>query len=264
MSRHFSDGARNLIGRILVTDPAQRYTINDIVNDPWFRVGFDPAELAMGSRVEVSAQEVGSAMGDLEEGAVSPQARDDLSATRGGTVVAAGDDGFALATKLLNGAILGAPHLPLAGVDEAVAAAAVKKFNHAASHAVVTRPVLLRVPAAAAFTALNDYFARVIGPSYPRVRGEPTLELKAFVAAKHGLLTFLVELTPVVSGQHTLAEFKKGRGDVGDFNLFVEQLASSLDGALVGCELLPWGSSAAVSSPVAGKGVRGDSPSSTA
>ena len=48
MSRSFTPASANLVQNLLVVDPAKRYTINDILNDPWFKVDFDPALLALG------------------------------------------------------------------------------------------------------------------------------------------------------------------------------------------------------------------------
>ncbi len=48
MSRYFTEGACNLISKILVVDPEKRYNLNDIIKDPWFRAGFDPSLLEIG------------------------------------------------------------------------------------------------------------------------------------------------------------------------------------------------------------------------
>jgi|UniRef100_A0A7S4G104 serine/threonine protein kinase len=41
MAKHFSPGASNLISKILVVNPQSRYTLDQIIADPWFRVGWD-------------------------------------------------------------------------------------------------------------------------------------------------------------------------------------------------------------------------------
>jgi hypothetical protein len=45
MSRRFSPQVRNLIAKMLVVDPAKRITLDGIMADPWFRVGFDVGRL---------------------------------------------------------------------------------------------------------------------------------------------------------------------------------------------------------------------------
>ena len=40
--RHFSEGAKNLLSKILVADPKQRATIEDIMLDEWFQVDYVP------------------------------------------------------------------------------------------------------------------------------------------------------------------------------------------------------------------------------
>lgn len=45
MIRHISNGAKNLIARMMVVDPRCRITIEGIIADPWFQVGWDPSML---------------------------------------------------------------------------------------------------------------------------------------------------------------------------------------------------------------------------
>lgn len=45
MARHFSDGAKDLISKMLVTDPAARIKLDDVTKHSWFAEGWDPARL---------------------------------------------------------------------------------------------------------------------------------------------------------------------------------------------------------------------------
>lgn len=45
MARHFSDGAKDLISKILVTDPAKRITLREITQHSWFAIGWNPDQL---------------------------------------------------------------------------------------------------------------------------------------------------------------------------------------------------------------------------
>lgn len=45
MARHFSDGAKDLISKILVTDPGKRITLEEITQHSWFVIGWNPEQL---------------------------------------------------------------------------------------------------------------------------------------------------------------------------------------------------------------------------
>lgn len=55
MSSKILPAAANLINKLLVIDPKERYTINDILNDPWFLIDFDQSLLALGSMAPLKA-----------------------------------------------------------------------------------------------------------------------------------------------------------------------------------------------------------------
>eukprot|EP00760_Papus_ankaliazontas_P023557 PhM_4_TR2067/c0_g1_i1/m.99907 len=41
MAKHFSEPAKDLISKMMVVDPMQRVTLEQILSHPWFMVGFD-------------------------------------------------------------------------------------------------------------------------------------------------------------------------------------------------------------------------------
>lgn len=45
MARHFTDGAKDLIGKMLVTDPAKRITLKEVTQHSWFAENWDPERL---------------------------------------------------------------------------------------------------------------------------------------------------------------------------------------------------------------------------
>lgn len=45
MARHFSEGAKDLVGKMLVTDPAQRITLEAVTTHSWFAVDWKPEML---------------------------------------------------------------------------------------------------------------------------------------------------------------------------------------------------------------------------
>ena len=54
MSRHISEGAKALIERMLCVDPNKRITLEQIIQHPWFQVGFDKTELQIGATTVLS------------------------------------------------------------------------------------------------------------------------------------------------------------------------------------------------------------------
>ena len=71
--RAVSDGARDLIMRLLVVDPKQRYTISDVMKHPWFRENFDGSRVVdLGVVVQASESEVTSAIGNIADDQASP------------------------------------------------------------------------------------------------------------------------------------------------------------------------------------------------
>lgn len=54
---HFSEGAKTLCGKLLCVKPEDRATIEDVIQDPWFRVGWDDSWLDDGELVRTPSQE---------------------------------------------------------------------------------------------------------------------------------------------------------------------------------------------------------------
>jgi serine/threonine protein kinase len=64
LSRQFTEGASKVISALLTVDPAQRMTIDDVIKNEWFQVGFDPAVLTKGYAAEPTAEQVDQALKD--------------------------------------------------------------------------------------------------------------------------------------------------------------------------------------------------------
>jgi serine/threonine protein kinase len=69
-----SNGARDLISRMLVVDPNERYSLEDIMRHPWFAENFDYGlrDSDLGTAVEVSDSMVSGAIGSISEDPFSP------------------------------------------------------------------------------------------------------------------------------------------------------------------------------------------------
>lgn len=73
-SRPTSEGLRDLIARILVVDPAQRLTLQQIQAHPWFTQGLEPGALQFNDAIvqESLANQPTQAMLDQVGGRVPP------------------------------------------------------------------------------------------------------------------------------------------------------------------------------------------------
>lgn len=215
MSRHFSDGAKDLISKILVVDPSQRYTINQIIAHPWFQVGFDPGELTTSDLINVSQTQVTQSLTDVE---------DPASPTEGGL---GGEDGFALAQRLMS-----AQFAPL--VRASLPAASGGPTPAQQPSGVYHRSLFFRGTAGEAVKDLSEALKKVSPGLNSKTNGDErnesgVVEIRGFVNARRGLVTFLAEVTPTVLPSLTLIEMKKGRGDANDFAELVQTVHTVLD-----------------------------------
>lgn len=221
MSRYFTEGAKDLISKILVVDAAKRLTLEEIIQHPWFQVGFDVADLAQTNQV-INVTE------DEQKGALVTISEDQEGGNNGNGAASAetqvGDDAFAIAQRMM-GATLGSlsKSNPLPAASSTATAAP-------AAPAGAVRGLLYK---GKLDDAIKDIHAalKTMAPNVNCMKGEGhTMELKGFVNAKRGLVTFVVEVTPTTVPGVVLVEAKKGRGDVLDFGDMLTQLHALLAG----------------------------------
>jgi serine/threonine protein kinase len=72
MSRKISEEAGSLISKMIVVDPNGRYTIDNIINDPWFKEGFDPKLLEVNTMTN-NIQNQQSNPSEIPEIEITPQ-----------------------------------------------------------------------------------------------------------------------------------------------------------------------------------------------
>ena len=58
MSRKIGEGAKDLLVHLLVVDAKLRYGMQEVINHPWFKLGFNPALLESSAPVEISEDQV--------------------------------------------------------------------------------------------------------------------------------------------------------------------------------------------------------------
>ncbi|KAJ9457099.1 CBL-interacting protein kinase 32 [Diplonema papillatum] len=207
MARHFSEPVRNLISRMLVIEPEKRATLDGIVADAWFQVGFDQSQMDKykGKKVSVSQKEVQGAVRSVED----PDGKDAAPTPKSDQ---AGDgpeglDAFTLITRLASSSL--APFTgPLSTAER----------KKACRLCVSTDPHR-------AIKSLVDVLTELKGN--PK-RKEGAIELKGFANASKGLITYVANAVPLVSSELTLVEFRRGRGDVNDFQGFFDNVRAKL------------------------------------
>uniref|UniRef100_A0A7S1W0K7 non-specific serine/threonine protein kinase n=1 Tax=Neobodo designis TaxID=312471 RepID=A0A7S1W0K7_NEODS len=225
MSRYFTEGAKDLISKILVVDAAKRLTIEEIIQHPWFQVGFDASQLAQ-------TEQIIDVTDDDKKGALQTIPDSDPAASTNpgdGVETQTGDDGFAIAQRMM-GATLGSlsKSNPLPSANVASPSGPPPQAPAGAVRGLLYKGKL--------DAAIKDIHAalKTMAPNVNCMKGEGhTTELKGFVNAKRGLVTFVVEVTPTTVPQMVLVEAKKGRGDVLDFGDMLSQLHTLLAGKVL-------------------------------
>ena len=253
MSRYFTEGARNLIHRILIVDPTKRYTINDILNDPWFRVNFDTSLLDIGTNA--ASADPNTAVETLNDGLLSPQAANlgdgDASSPNkagkpsgGNSGVSGAEDGFALALRLM---LMQSPaNLPkqraIPGPNVSPAANQPLNVNPSADKSA--RAFLFRGSTASCVAAVYDSLASFV-PAFQKP-AQPSTEIRGHAVfkgtGKGAVLTYLIEVRPIAGQQYCMVELKYGIGEKSDFALFFQTLVSKIDQTRMACPLVnpPW------------------------
>jgi hypothetical protein len=202
MARNFSEPVRDIISRLLTVDPAQRLSMDGIMDHPWFREGLDAATIqrARGHDQFVpTQQQLDSAIVAAKES----ETADTVEVPAGFIAAVDGLDlvGHLVATSLQPYA---AP-----GVDATYGACGtVRRFLVADRNA----------PA-----ELNAILAALKG--CPRLSGN---ELRGFInSISHGLVTFRATFT-LLPGDLVLVEFLRLRGNIPVFLQLVDDVAGKL------------------------------------
>lgn len=206
MARHFSDQAKDLIAKMMTVDPAKRITIQGIVDHPWFQVGFDAKTLRAptAGKLQVSDDQVRNAITDADESKKTTTKDVNVPANapapRGGA--AGGCDAFDLISRLTSGSLN-----PLITVQQGMVRSSTRFLIHGDIKDVLQ--------------VLDSLKAN------PKSK-EGSLEIKGFLNAPKGLLTYLAVLIPTCASKLTLVELRRGRGDVFEFHDLFRQVVAGL------------------------------------
>jgi serine/threonine protein kinase len=207
MSKVFSDGAKDLIGKMLTVDPKKRITLDEVMKHPWFQKNWDRTvfDSLNGTTVKPDA-----AAGDWSKGAMEKVA-DAASPTTEDTGATAKLGAFELINQLTMGTMTGlTTNTPIK---------------------VGTRFIVGCTPKAT-FDALMELLTKM--KSGPKNKDEK--EIKGFLNKQKGLLTYLVTIVPTVVDDLTMIEVRRGRGDTFDFHDLYREIYNGLGPKVVSSE----------------------------
>ena len=179
MARHFSDPVKDIISKMLVIEPEKRATLDELIDHPWFKIDFDPAQLerAKGHKVSITGAQVQGAVRDVGEqtGSNDPKPAGGL---------ATGLDAFDIISRLTAGSLN-----PLT----TGASALVKKATRFAMNQEANE-------------CLKSLVNALSGLKGNPKNKEGTAEIKGFVNASKGLMTYIVAILPTCSAGLTIVE----------------------------------------------------------
>jgi len=209
MAKNFTEPAKDLIGKMMTVDPVQRYNLDQVVAHPWFQVGFDQSLLARckGQKITVSNEQVNGAVANSTESDATAAEKAAKAAAASAQSNAKGLDAFDVMSKFTSGSLN-----PLtSGTGGMVRSSTTFLYGAGSSEADIKEIV----------AALDTLKAN------PKTK-EGTLEVKGFVNAPKGLLTYVLYITPTVAPALTLLELRRGRGDTFDFHDFYRRLVAAM------------------------------------
>jgi tRNA A-37 threonylcarbamoyl transferase component Bud32 len=201
MSKSFSDGARDIIARMLVVDPARRYSLDQVMKHPWFLKGFDRTVLDTMSRAPQQTAQVATSVDKLAGGVRKEETYQQPAPATGAVQLGA----FELVSQLT-----------MTTMATLTSTTPVVKIN--------TRFVVGRDPEAA-LARLSEALEAL--KASPR-RKEGELELRAFINKPKGLLAVAIALVPTVVPTLTIVEVRRSRGDTLDFHELYRTLLAEL------------------------------------
>eukprot|EP00760_Papus_ankaliazontas_P023562 PhM_4_TR2067/c4_g1_i2/m.99909 len=210
MAKHFSEPVRDLIGKMLIVDPQQRYTLEQVISHPWTQTNFDTAALqrAKTTKVSVSSDEVNGAVGDVAETTKEKKPAQPTAPTDGPR----GMDAFDIMSRFTVGSLN-----PLTAGTMGLVRTATRFLYGGTGTETDVKDIV---------AVLDQMKAN------PKTK-EGTTEIKGFVNAPKGLLTYVVQIIPLLSGDMCLVEVRRGRGDTFDFHDFFHKLVESLGASVL-------------------------------
>jgi serine/threonine protein kinase len=199
MCKTFSEPVKDLVSKLLITDPAKRPTLDWVIKHPWFTKNWDRSvfDTFNGSLVTPDVITTWSDKVEKEQVVTQPApaagAAGGPSSSGGGAADALG--AFDLITQLA-----------MATMSQMTSNRPVLK--------VFTR-FIVGEGCDGALTALAKVLTDL--QSSPKTKAE-SREIKGFLNKQKGLLTYVVTVYPLVCSSFAMVEVRRGRGDTFDFH----------------------------------------------
>jgi serine/threonine protein kinase len=212
MAKYFSNDVKDLITKMLVVDPAKRMSLDEVIATPWFRVGWDDAKFqemkTNVSKIMPSAAQCNEAIVDasMSEGPSSSATSPSEETAEKQPTVTAGLDAFDIVSRLTSGSLN-----PLMSGSLNVIRRATRFIAVGATDTVQAKVM----------EALEK------AKSNPKAK-DGSLEIKGFINSAKGLLTYHLEILPLVAQGLVLVEIRRTRGDTLDFHEFFRYLIETL------------------------------------
>lgn len=206
MARHFSDGAKDIIGKMLTVDPTKRITVQGIIDHPWFQVGFDARNFNhQNSKLQVSEDQVKNAITDANysKGTNDPSTSNPQPPGVNAVVTSQGGcDAFDLISRVTSGSLN-----PLVTFQQGLVGTFTRFLMHGTCKDVLASLEVLK--------------------ANPKIK-ENSNEIKGFVNGPKGLLTYLVTVVATCAVNLSLVEIRRGRGDAVEFRELFDQIVKNL------------------------------------
>lgn len=207
MCKTFSDGAKDLISKTMLVDPARRLTLDGVMRHPWFQKGFNK---------DLFASYNGTT------GVVSVESVDRLAGTNVREENATGAPG----SPKTPGAAAAADDTRV-GAFELISTLTTSTMSGLTS----SQPVIKVATRFFLGLDLLHGTERVSGvleglKGNPKAKDE--VELRGFVNCSKGLLTYSVSFTQTIVPTLLLVEVRRGRGDTFDFHTLYRSLVRGL------------------------------------
>lgn len=197
MSRVFSEPAKDIIQKLLTIEPAQRITLDQVMKHPWFMKDFDRTTYDSLKGMQLKPQKV-----DMEH--VGDEQDVNSQAAAPGALGA-----FELVMQLTMGTVAGLT----------AKTSFIKTSTRFINGGNIKQTVENLV---AALAKLN---------ANPKPKEESN-EVKGFINKPKGLLTYSINLYPLVEAALTMVEVRRGRGDTLDFHELYRALLAELQGSI--------------------------------
>jgi hypothetical protein len=220
MCKTFSEPVKDLISKILITDPSKRPTLDWVIRHPWFTKNWDRSifDTFNGSLVTPDVITTWSDKVEKEQDVANRTPGAGGSGGSGGGAAAGGGNSA--------GGGVGAGDA-LGGFD------LITMLSMATMSAMTTNRPVLKVftrfivgeNCDAALASLNKLLTEM--QTSPKMKAE-TREIKGFMNKQKGLLTYVITVYPIVSPSLAMVEVRRGRGDTFDFHELYHAIIAGL------------------------------------